>query len=147
MIRGRGEFICKLRHCKLLLKNKLGISGIEFIGLSHPFGQCRGYTIVLKVVAAKRHWTYICLFPYLPSPLPLSPCSYVYPLLTSIPSPRTTPKADDFQARWFDNFQEVDSLIVVDFLCPPSLVPQQHWMSLGHIGTGPVIRHRHHIHT
>jgi hypothetical protein len=39
--------------------------------------------------------------------------------------------------RWSDNFPEVDSLIVVDFLCPHPLVPQQHWTDSEHIGTGP----------
>jgi hypothetical protein len=34
--------------------------------------------------------------PSVSSPLLLSPCLYVFPLLTSVPSPGITPKADDF---------------------------------------------------
>jgi hypothetical protein len=36
-----------------------------------------------------------------------------------------------------DDFLEVDSPNVVDFLCPHLLLPQQHQTSLGRIGTGP----------
>jgi hypothetical protein len=34
-------------------------------------------------------------FPYFPYPHPLYPCSYVFPLTTSVLVPRTTPQADD----------------------------------------------------
>jgi hypothetical protein len=47
---------------------------------------------------------------------------------TSVPSPGTTPKAN--------NFPDVDSQKVVDLPLLPPLIPQQH-QSLGHIGTGP----------
>jgi hypothetical protein len=73
----------------------------------------------------------------LPLSSPTSPCPYVFPILTSVPSPRIIPIADDFQARRSDNFPKVDSPVVVDFPTPTPLVPQPHRTNLGHIGTGP----------
>jgi hypothetical protein len=59
----------------------------------------------------------------LPLSSPTSPCPYVFPILTSVPSPRIIPIADDFQARQSDDFLEVDSPIIVDFPTPTPLVP------------------------
>jgi hypothetical protein len=56
---------------------------------------------------------------------------------TSVPSPGTTPKADNFHTQKSNDFPDVDSPKVIDFLLLPLLIPQQHWTSLGHIGTGP----------
>jgi hypothetical protein len=49
---------------------------------------------------------------------------------TSVQSPETIPKADDFHIH---NFPDVNSLKVINF---PPLIPQQHWTSLKCIGTG-----------
>jgi hypothetical protein len=54
---------------------------------------------------------------------PTSPCPYVFSILTSVPSLRIIPIADDFQARRSDDFPEVDSPIIVDFPTPTPLVP------------------------
>jgi hypothetical protein len=59
--------------------------------------------------------------------LPYSPLVHMYFSHTSIPSPGTTLKAD--------NFPEVDSLKVINFLLLPPLVPQQHQTSHRYIGT------------
>jgi hypothetical protein len=61
----------------------------------------------------------------------------MYPPLTSVPFPGITPKADDFYTRQSDDFLDVDSPKVVDLRSPPSLGPEWHWTSRGHIGTGP----------
>jgi hypothetical protein len=78
-------------------------------------------------------------YPLLSSPsAPLnSPCSYVYfphPCNISVPSSGTIPKADDFHTRRSD---DVDSPEVINFPLLPPLIPQQHWMCLRCIGTGP----------
>jgi hypothetical protein len=88
-------------------------------------------------------WTWFhihCLWPFkcickvtsihfLTSPLlSYSPLVHMYFSHTFVLSPGTTPKADDFP--------NVDSLKVIDFLLLPLLIPQQHQMSLGCIRTG-----------
>jgi hypothetical protein len=55
---------------------------------------------------------------------------------TSVPSPGTTVKGQWLSYSKSNDFPEVDSPNVIDFLCPHPLLPQQHWMSLGRIGTG-----------
>jgi hypothetical protein len=75
---------------------------------------------------------------FLTSPLfPYSPLVHMYFPHTSVPSPGTTLKGRQLLYSKSDDFPEVDSLNVVNFLCPPPLVPQQHQTSLGRIGTGP----------
>jgi hypothetical protein len=59
----------------------------------------------------------------LPLLSPTSPCPYVFPILTSVPSPRIIPIADDPQARRSDDIPEVNSPIIVDFPTPTPLVP------------------------
>jgi hypothetical protein len=54
---------------------------------------------------------------------------------TSVPSPGTTLKGRQLSYSKSDDFPEVDSPIVVDFLRPPPLIPQPHRTSLGRIGT------------
>jgi hypothetical protein len=71
----------------------------------------------------------ICPFPYLLSPLLLSPCLYVLPLLTSVPSPGVTPTTNDFYTDGPPG--------VIDFRLPSPLRPEWHCMSRRHIGTGP----------
>jgi hypothetical protein len=75
---------------------------------------------------------------FLTSPLrPYSPLVYMYFPHTSVPSPGTTLKGQQLSYSKSDDFPEVNSLNVVDFLRPPPLIPQQHRTSLGHIGTDP----------
>jgi hypothetical protein len=59
------------------------------------------------------------------------------PHFTSVPSPGITPKANDFYTRQSDDFLDVDSPEVDDFHSSPSLGPERHWTSCGHMGTGP----------
>jgi hypothetical protein len=63
---------------------------------------------------------------------------------TFVPSPGTTPKADDFCIQSpttfvfkSDDFPDVDSPKVVDIPSPLPLIPEQHRTSLAHIGTCP----------
>jgi hypothetical protein len=56
---------------------------------------------------------------------------------TSVPSLGTTPKADNFHTQWSNNFLDVDSLKVINFQPPPSLIPEWHRTSLRCIRTGP----------
>jgi hypothetical protein len=63
---------------------------------------------------------------------------------TSVPSPGTTLKGWRLSHSQSNDFPEVDPPNVVDFPRPSLLLPQQHWMSLGRIGTGPHDTHRWH---
>jgi hypothetical protein len=75
---------------------------------------------------------------FLTSPrLSYSPLVHMYSPHTSVPSPGTTPTANDFHIQKSNNFLDVDSRKVIGFLPLPPLVPQQHWMSLRRIGTRP----------
>jgi hypothetical protein len=75
---------------------------------------------------------------FLTSPiLPYSPLVHMYFSHTSAPSPGTTLKDRQLSYSKSDNFPEVDSPIIVDFPCPPPLVPQPHRTSLRRIGTCP----------
>jgi hypothetical protein len=73
---------------------------------------------------------------YYPPQLPLFICISPHLCNASVPSPGTIPKANDFHTRRSNDSPEVNSPNVVDFRPPPLLIPQEHWMSLGHIGTG-----------
>jgi hypothetical protein len=79
----------------------------------------------------------ISLHPLSSPILPYSPLPHMYFPHTSVPSPGTTLKGRQLSHSQSDDFPEVDPLNVVDFPCPPLLLPQQHQTSLGCIGTGP----------
>jgi hypothetical protein len=84
----------------------VSISGIDHIAVrGHP-------SVSLPTLSSPTLPLFICISPH-----------------TSVLSPGTTPKADDFL--------DVDSMKVVDFQSPPSLIPEWHQTSLGHIGTDP----------
>jgi hypothetical protein len=55
---------------------------------------------------------------------------------TSAPPPGTTLRGQWLLYSKSDDFPEVNSLDVVDFPCPPLLIPQLHQMTLRCIGTG-----------
>jgi hypothetical protein len=64
----------------------------------------------------------------------LPPSSPTLPLfICTSPIPLYHPQGPHSKA---DNFPEVDSPNVIDFPCHHLLLPQQHWTSLGRIGTG-----------
>jgi hypothetical protein len=75
---------------------------------------------------------------FLTSPIfPYSPLVHMYFPHTSVPSPGITLKGQRLSHSQSDKFTEVNPLNVINFLHPPPLLPQQHRMSLGCIGTGP----------
>jgi hypothetical protein len=88
--------------------------------------------------------TSIC---FLTSPL----ISYSPPVHMYFPPHLCTISRDHTQSWWLsysksDDFPDIDSLKVVDFLPLPLLIPQWHQMCLRCISTGLLICHRHRIH-
>jgi hypothetical protein len=69
--------------------------------------------------------------------LSCSPPVHMYSPHTSVLSPGTTPQSQQPSYSKSDDFLDVDSPRVVNFLLLPLLIPQRHWTYLGRVRIGP----------